>query len=185
MSKSPPYPALFLDRDGIINKEDGYIDSISKIQFVEQIFDLCRFFKQKFYKIVIVTNQSGIGRGIISLNQYDSINSFILNKFEEENCSIDLILTATIDPTNKNSLPEELFLRKPNPGMLLRAKSQLNINLDESLLVGDNVTDMQAGKSAMIPRLYAVKNPPIHSDYFESFIDLESCLVRLKHVFNT
>ena len=83
MSESPPCPALFLDRDGVINKEDGYIDRISRIQFTEDIFDLCRFFKQKFYKIVIVTNQSGIGRGIISLDQYDSINSFILNKFEE------------------------------------------------------------------------------------------------------
>ena len=185
MSKSPPCPALFLDRDGVINKEDGYIDSISRIQFTEDIFDLCRFFKEKFYKIVIVTNQSGIGRGIISLDQYDSISSFILNKFEDENCAIDLILTATVDPTNKDSLPEEMFLRKPNPGMLLQAKSQLNLNLDESLLVGDNITDMRAGKSAMIPRLYAVKNPPIYSDYFESFIDLESCLVRLKHVFHT
>jgi D-glycero-D-manno-heptose 1,7-bisphosphate phosphatase len=185
MSKSPPYSALFLDRDGVINKEDGYIDSISRIHFTEGIFDLCRFFKQKFYKIVIVTNQSGIGRGIISLDQYDSINSFILNKFEEENCAIDLILTATVDPTNKDSLPEEIFLRKPNPGMLIQAKSQLNLNLNESLLIGDNITDMQAGRSAMITRLYAVKNPPIHPDYFESFIDLESCLVRLKHVYHT
>jgi D-glycero-D-manno-heptose 1,7-bisphosphate phosphatase len=185
MSKTPPHPALFLDRDGVINKEDGYIDSISRIQFTEHIFDLCRFFKQKFYKIVIVTNQSGIGRGIISLDQYNSINTFILSKFEEENCAIDLILTAIVDPTNKDSLPEEMFLRKPNPGMLLQAKLQLNLNLDKSLLIGDNITDMQAGKSAKIPRLYAVKNPPIYSDYFESFIDLESCLVRLKHVFNT
>jgi len=94
-------------------------------------------------------------------------------------------LTAIVDPTNKDSLPEEMFLRKPNPGMLLQAKLQLNLNLDKSLLIGDNITDMQAGKSAKIPRLYAVKNPPIYSDYFESFIDLESCLVRLKHVFDT
>ena len=185
MSKPPPCPALFLDRDGVINKEDGYIDSISRIQFTEHIFDLCRFFKQKFYKIVIITNQSGIGRGIISLDQYDSINSSILNKFEDENCAIDLILTSTVDPTNKDSHPKEIFLRKPNPGMILQAKSQLNLNLNESLLIGDNITDMQAGKSAMIPRLYAVKHPPIYSDYFESFIDLESCLVRLKHVFHT
>jgi D-glycero-D-manno-heptose 1,7-bisphosphate phosphatase len=183
MSESPACPALFLDRDGVINKEDGYIDRISRIQFTEHIFDLCRFFKQKFYKIIIVTNQSGIGRGIISFEQYDLISNFILNKFEAENCAIDLILTATVDPTNKNSKPDEIFLRKPNPGMLLQAKSQLNLNLNESLLIGDNITDMQAGRSAMIPRLYAVKNSPIHSDYFESFTDLESCLVRLKYVF--
>ena len=107
MSKSPPYSALFLDRDGVINKEDGYIDSISRIQFTEGIFDLCRFFKQKFYKIVIVTNQSGIGRGIISLDQYNSISTFIRSKFEEENCAIDLILTAIVDPTNKDSLQED------------------------------------------------------------------------------
>ena len=94
-------------------------------------------------------------------------------------------MTASVDPTNKDSNPEEIFLRKPNPGMILKAKLELNLNLNESLLIGDNLIDMQAGKSAMIPRLYAVKIPPIHSDYFESFTDLESCLVRLKHVFHT
>ena len=81
MSKSPPYSALFLDRDGVVNKEDAYIDSISRIQFAEGIFDLCRFFKQMFYKIVIVTNQSGIGRGIISLDQYNSINTYGIPRF--------------------------------------------------------------------------------------------------------
>ena len=94
-------------------------------------------------------------------------------------------MTASVDPTNKDSHPEEISLRKPNPGMILKAKSELNLNLNESLLIGDNLTDMQAGKSAMIPRLYLVKTPPVHSEYFESFIDLESCLVRLKYVFHT
>jgi histidinol phosphatase-like enzyme len=69
--------------------------------------------------------------------------------------------------------------------MIFKAKLELDLNLNESLLIGDNLIDMQAGKSAMIPRLYAVKTPPINSDYFESFTDLESCLVRLKHVFHT
>lgn len=185
MNQTSSYPALFLDRDGIINKEGGYISSISNIRFTEHIFDLCCFFKKKLFKIVIVTNQSGIGRGIISINEYNKINSFILETFKDKNCSIDLILTSTIDPRKKDSSPKEIFRRKPNPGLILEAQSHLNLDLTKSLLIGDNLTDMQAGKSANIPRLFLVKSPIIYSDYFESFVNLKNCLVRLEHVYTS
>ena len=78
MSSTPLNPALFLDRDGVININDGYINNISKIVFNGEIFEICRYFKQKGYKLIIVTNQSGIGRGLISMDQYNRINSIIL-----------------------------------------------------------------------------------------------------------
>ena len=77
MSSTPPNPALFLDRDGVINIDDGYINNISKLIFNDEIFEISRYFKQKGYKLIIVTNQSGIGRGLISMDQYNRINSFI------------------------------------------------------------------------------------------------------------
>lgn len=184
MVQSMSYPALFLDRDGVINKENGYIDSTLKIEFLESIFDLCRFFKQKNFKVVVATNQSGIGKGLISLKQYHEINSYIVEKFKNENCALDLILTASFDPNSGSCDDEEIFLRKPNPGMILRAKSILDLDLNKSLLIGDNLTDMEAGKKASLPRLYLIKNPPLYSDYFETFVDLQSCLVRLKHEFD-
>jgi len=174
------HPALFLDRDGVINREAGYITNTDDIEFMEHIFEICRFFKNQFYKIVVITNQSGIGRGIISKAQYNQINSFIIDKFDSENCSIDLILTATIDPMSIASNQEEAYLRKPNPGMILKAELELNLDLKRSILIGDNLSDMQAGRNALISRLYLIRNPPVHSEFFESFADLKSCLVRLK-----
>ena len=66
MSSTPLNPALFLDRDGVINIDDGYINNTSRIVFNDEIFEISRLFKQKDYKLVIVTNQSGIGRGLRS-----------------------------------------------------------------------------------------------------------------------
>ena len=176
-------PALFLDRDGVINREVGHISTISKIEFSEDIFELCRFFKNKFFKIIIITNQSGIGRGMISIDQYDKINEYIFDKFKFEKCDIDLIKTSFMDPRQQNPSQNEIFRRKPNPGLILESELQLNLDLTKSLLIGDNLTDMQAGRSAGIPRLYLIGKPSIHSDYFESFIDVKSCLKRLKNVF--
>jgi len=184
MRPTPPYPALFLDRDGVVNINDGYINNISKIVFNDEIFKICRFFKQNHYKIIIITNQSGIGRGVINLDQYNEINLFILKKFNNENCSIDSIFTASINPNDLNAPPEEKFLRKPNPGMILKAKSALDLDLSNSLLIGDNLSDMQAGESAGVSKLYLINNPPVSSEHFESYINLKECLVRLRNVFN-
>jgi D-glycero-D-manno-heptose 1,7-bisphosphate phosphatase len=184
MSSTPPKPALFLDRDGVINIDDGYINNISKIIFNDEIFEISRYFKQKGYKLIIVTNQSGIGRGLISTDQYNRINSFILEKFNDESCPIDLILTASINPEDLNASLEEKSLRKPNPGMILRAKSALDLDLSNSLLIGDNLSDMQAGESAGVSKLYLINNPPVSSEHFESYINLKECLVRLRNVFN-
>ncbi len=184
MSSTPSKPALFLDRDGVINIDDGYINNISKIVFNDEIFEISRYFKQKGYKLIIVTNQSGIGRGLITMDQYSRINSFILEKFNDESCPIDLILTASVSPDDLNASPEEKFLRKPNPGMILNAQSALDLDLSNSLLIGDNLSDMQAGESAGVSKLYLINNPPVSSEHFESYINLKECLVRLRNVFN-
>lgn len=177
-------PALFLDRDGVVNVDDGYINSFSRIIFNDAIFKIARFFKQKHYKIIVVTNQSGIGRGFITTDQYEEISALILKKFDDENCSIDLILTATVNPEDFTAPPEEKYIRKPNPGMIFKAKSVLDLDLSRSILIGDNVSDMQAGESAGIPNLYLVNNSAALSDYFESYTNLEECLVRLTDVFD-
>jgi D-glycero-D-manno-heptose 1,7-bisphosphate phosphatase len=95
-----------------------------------------------------------------------------------------LILTASINPEDLNASLEEKFLRKPNPGMILNAKSALDLDLSNSLLIGDNLSDMQAGESAGVSKLYLIKNPPVSSEHFESYINLKECLVRLRNVFN-
>lgn len=177
-------PGLFLDRDGVVNVENGYINSISSLNLNDEIFDIVRFFKQKRYKIIIVTNQSGIGRGLISIDEYEKVSAFILKRFADENCNVDLILTATVSPEDFHAPTEEIYLRKPNPGMIVRAKSILDLDLSRSILIGDNISDMQAGKSAGIPNLYLINDSIAPSDFFESYANLKECLVRLRDVFN-
>ena len=185
MSSTPPHRALFLDRDGVINIDDGYINNISRIVFNDEIFEISRFFKQKNYKLVIITNQSGIGRGLITVDEYNEITSFILERFNTENCPVDLILTASVSPDNFTASQEEKFLRKPNSGMILNAKYALDLDLSNSLLIGDNLSDMQAGESAGVSELYLVNNPPVSSEHFESYINLKECLVRLRNVYSS
>jgi D-glycero-D-manno-heptose 1,7-bisphosphate phosphatase len=173
-------PALFLDRDGIVNKECGYISSVKQIQFNSEIFRICRFFKHIRFKIVIVTNQSGIGRKLITEKQYLSINNYIYNRFNQENCSLDSIFTASGNPESKALTDTESFMRKPNPGMIISAQNKLDIDLSKSILIGDNLSDMEAGYAANVSQLMLVNQSQISGDFFESFSCLSDCLSKLQ-----
>lgn len=142
--------ALFLDRDGVINEDIGYLHKIQDCQFMPGIFDFCRQYKNNGYKLIIVTNQAGIAKGKFSEQDYKLLTDFIHSQFKKQYCEItaEYYCPYHIDglpPYNRNS-----FYRKPNPGMILRAAKDYNINLPESALIGDNETDILAGKSAGI-----------------------------------
>jgi len=149
-------PALFLDRDGIINVDTGFVYKKEDFIFQESIFELCRFFKEKNFKIVIITNQSGIGRGLYSVEDFHQLNNWMLNIFDHENCSIDLVMASTLDPTNVNASSYEKRHRKPMPGMLTSAAEILDLSLEDSVLIGDRRTDIQAGRGAGLKKLFLV-----------------------------
>jgi D-glycero-D-manno-heptose 1,7-bisphosphate phosphatase len=176
-------PCLFLDRDGVINVDRGYVSNASDFEFIEGIFPLSRYFKRLGYKIVVVTNQSGVGRGYFSKEAFDDLTSWMGKRFVEEKCSIDLILAATADPTNPDASEIELFRRKPNPGMILEAPKALNLDLSRSLLIGDNLRDVEAGMAAGIPNLYLIGEHPTDPSKAECFADLNQCLIVLKKKF--
>ena len=132
------------------------------------------------FKLVIITNQSGIGRKLITKEQYLSINKYIYSRFSQENCGLDLILTASGNPENKVLTDAESFMRKPNPGMIIMAQNKLDIDLSKSILIGDNLSDMEAGYAANVNQLMLVNQSPISGDFFESFPCLLDCLSRLQ-----
>ena len=183
MANKSSSPALFLDRDGIVNVEVGYISKISEFEFNREIFELCRHFKKMDFKIIIVTNQSGIGRGFCTLQEYQELNSWMLDRFLSEGIKIDLVQTSTLDPNNENATDVEKWRRKPNPGMLLEAEEELNLDLSSSLLIGDNLTDIEAGLAAKVPHLFLVSQQHPSTSAYETFQDLGNCLVRLKELF--
>ena len=176
-------PALFLDRDGIINIDHGYVSEIRDFIFVDGIFELCRYFKRLRYKIIVVTNQSGIGRGYFSQGSFDVLSKWMSDRFVQEGCSLDLILAATANPSDAKATEAELFRRKPNPGMILEAANHLRLDLERSILIGDSLRDIEAGKAAGIPNLYFIGNNLEAISMAGSFADLNQCLLGLREKF--
>lgn len=133
---------IFLDRDGIINIDNGYVYKIKNFQFMDNIFEICRYFQKKNYELIICTNQSGIGRGYFSANQYNSLKKWMLDQFNYQGVKILDVLHCPHLPDHKCKC------RKPLPGMLLSAQMKYNINMDSSYMIGDKETDILAGRAA-------------------------------------
>lgn len=177
------FPALFLDRDGVINFDSGFVWRKEEFIFQKKIFEVCKYFKEKGFKLVIVTNQSGIGRGLFSTRDFNELNDWMLSRFKEEGCDIDLVLASTLDPNDLTASNRERSFRKPAPGMLLAAQEILSLNLPNSLLIGDRESDMEAGFNAGIKHLFLVSPSVASGGNYYSFKNLEECLVRLKQMF--
>lgn len=140
--------ALFLDRDGVINVDKGYVSRVQDFEFCGGIFELCRFFLARDYEIFIITNQSGIARGFYSEKDFANLSEFMLESFEKQGVAIKKIYHC---PHLENC-----ECRKPKPGMIVRAGEEFDIDLANSIFIGDNLTDMQAGARAGISRLCLV-----------------------------
>lgn len=141
--------ALFLDRDGVINIDHGYVHTPDKFEFIDGIFDLVRAANIRGYLVVVVTNQAGIGRGYYSEAQFHSLTNWMKNMFLANGAKIDAVYFSPYHPIHGNGHYRQVTdCRKPNPGMLLRAQTELKIDLKSSVMVGDNLTDIEAGKKA-------------------------------------
>ena len=142
-------PALFLDRDGVINVERNYVHRIEDFEFLEGIFDLCRAAAERNMPIVVVTNQAGIGRGYYSEAQFLTLTDWMQARFEEERAPVAAVYCCPYHPEKGvGKYRKESFDRKPNPGMLLRARDELGLDLSRSILIGDKGSDIAAAKAA-------------------------------------
>tara|TARA_B100000767_G_C19733325_1_gene522756 strand:- start:330 stop:857 length:528 start_codon:yes stop_codon:yes gene_type:complete len=143
---------IFLDRDGVINKEVNYLHKIQDFEFINGIFEACHHFKKLGYHIVIVTNQSGIARNIYKDKDYQILTIWMLEEFKKNNIEILDIFHC---PHGPNSSCE---CRKPRPGMFLEAKIKHRIIMDSSWLIGDKESDIKAASNAGIDNTILVKN---------------------------
>ncbi|EOB6055467.1 D-glycero-beta-D-manno-heptose 1,7-bisphosphate 7-phosphatase [Escherichia coli] len=155
-------PALFLDRDGVINVDHGYVHTPEKFEFVHGIFDVVLAANRAGYLVVVVTNQAGIGRGYYSETQFHALTDWMKTKFAERGGTIDAVYFCPYHPEyGIGEYRRESSFRKPAPGMLLQAKNELGIDLERSILIGDKPTDMAAGRAAGVGTLlhfYGEKN---------------------------
>ena len=140
---------LFLDRDGVINVNHGYVHTVEEFQFVDGIFDLTRLALSKGYVICVVTNQAGIARGYYTESDFDELTSWMCGQFKAEGAPIDKVYYSPYHPVHGlGQYKRDDASRKPKPGMLLQAVFELDIDVQASVLIGDNITDIQAGFSA-------------------------------------
>lgn len=140
---------LFLDRDGVINVNHGYVHTIESFQFIDGIFDLTRLALSRGYVICVVTNQAGIARGYYTESDFDELTSWMCGQFRAKGVVIDKVYYSPYHPVHGlGQYKKDDISRKPKPGMLQQAILEFNIDVQASVLIGDNVTDIQAGFSA-------------------------------------
>jgi len=141
--------ALFLDRDGTINIDYGYVGSIDKFKFIDGIFEICLRAQLLGYKIIVITNQSGIARGYYKESDYQQVTRYMCNEFAARGIHItDVFHCPELSGPN----------RKPNPGMFIRAQQKYNIDMKKSVSIGDKQRDIDAAKSAGVIKNFIFKN---------------------------
>lgn len=147
--------ALFLDRDGVINVDRGYVYKLDEIEFIDGIFNLVCAAKKAEFLVIIITNQAGIGRGFYREDQFLNLMNWMKLKFFYNGGSIDAVYFCPYHPVHGiGKYRQESFLRKPNPGMLLQAQQEFNIDMKNSIMIGDNSWDIAAGLAAGVGSLY-------------------------------
>lgn len=141
--------ALFLDRDGVINVDRGYVYRCEEFEFVPGIFELCHSAQYLGYALVVVTNQAGIARGFYSECDFQRLTSWMNERFAEHDVQIEQVYHCPYHPlAGIGAYRRDSRDRKPHPGMILRAARDLNLDLRASILIGDKLTDMSAGAAA-------------------------------------
>ncbi len=154
---------MFLDRDGVINHNHGYVHKFSNFDFIDGIFDLARHAFEKNYKIIVITNQAGIARGYYTEEQFHQLTDWMCQKFSSVGAPIERVYFSPYHPTaGLGSYLRDDISRKPHPGMIMQAKIDLSINLNLSVLIGDSISDIQAGNAAGIGTnlLFTPKDSP-------------------------
>ncbi len=138
--------AIFLDRDGTINHDEGYIGNPNLVKLYNGVAEGIKILKNLGFKIIVISNQSGITRGLISHDDVKKVNERINQILSKKNTSIDKFYYCPYHPEFDS---EELSkCRKPSPMMVFNAASENNIDLSKSFFIGDKIIDIECGKNA-------------------------------------
>mgnify|MGYP003346546680 CR=1 FL=1 len=138
--------ALFLDRDGVININHGYVHRVEDFEFINDIFEITSYAQNKSYKIFVITNQAGIGRGYYDVAAFNTLTTWMCKQFKNKNIEIVKVYFSPYHPTaGIGKYKKNHHTRKPNPGMILKAQTEFSIDLDNSILIGDKMSDIHAG----------------------------------------
>lgn len=147
--------ALFLDRDGVINRDHGYVHRPEQTDWVPGIFDLCRMARDLGYVLVVVTNQAGIARGYYGEDQFAEYTRWVHAEFSRRGVPLLATYHCPHHPTEGvGELRRDCDCRKPKPGMILRAQREHAIDLAASVLIGDKRSDIDAARAAGVGHVF-------------------------------
>ncbi len=164
--------AAFLDRDGVINRDAGYVHRWEDFEFIEGAVDALRRLGSAGYHLVIVTNQSGLARGYFTQEQYDAMTRRMLQALEQEGVVIDAVYHCPHHPQGRIATwAMECDCRKPAPGLLLRASREHGLSLVDSIMIGDKPSDIAAARAAGVGRAFAVRSENDESSLEHSLAD--------------
>jgi len=141
-------PAVFLDRDGTIIEQVHYLNRPDQVKLIPGAAEAIRSLRAVGYACVVVTNQSAIGRGLLTLDGLEEIHTEMHRQLAEEGAELDDIYVCPHVPAGEDRTTIEHSDRKPGPGMLLRAARELDLDLSRSWMVGDMLSDLLAGRNA-------------------------------------
>ncbi len=174
-------PAAFLDRDGVINRDIGYLHRPEDVAFVPGIFEAVAALRARGFRPVVVTNQSGIARGRYTEADFHALMDWMRARFTEAGAPLDAVYYCPHHPEEGNPpYRRACECRKPAPGMLLRAADELDLDLERSLLIGDSERDIEAGRAAGVARTFLLASAPSTPSAADHVVtrlsDIERCL---------
>jgi D,D-heptose 1,7-bisphosphate phosphatase len=141
--------AVFMDRDGTINEEVGYLSKLNQLKIFSSTFEAIRIINESGMKAVVITNQSGVARGFFDEDFVNAVHARINEMLQEEGAFIDRFYYCPHHPTEGSGVYKiDCGCRKPEPGMFLKAAEEMDINLASSYMIGDMPKDIQAARSA-------------------------------------
>ncbi|ACH66045.1 D,D-heptose 1,7-bisphosphate phosphatase [Aliivibrio fischeri MJ11] len=142
-------PAVFIDRDGVINVDRGYVHKRDDFEYIDGVFEATKKLKEIGYLLVLVTNQSGIARGMFTEDQFEILTEWMDWNFADNGVDFDGIYYCPHHPeATVEKYKEACDCRKPNPGMLVSAQRFLDIDMENSIMIGDKKEDMMAAQAA-------------------------------------
>ena len=146
--------AIFFDRDGVLNEEVGYLYEISKFKWIDGAIDAIKLCNEKNFLVIVVTNQSGIARGLYTEDDTKKLHNFMQSELKKFGAHIDAFYYCPHHPEGKVAAYKKICdCRKPEPGLILRACKDFDIDVANSILIGDSARDIEAGRRAGIGKL--------------------------------
>lgn len=153
------HTAAFIDRDGVINEERGYVHKVGDFSFLPGAIEGLRRLQDEGYILVIVTNQAGIARGYYSEEDFHTLTSYMLSELKNHGVHITATYYCPHHPNaGLGHYKQQCDCRKPRPGMILCATAEHNIDLSKSVLIGDKLSDIEAGRLAGVGTLVLVES---------------------------